>query len=236
MRRARGWALALACAGALWGCEQSGDGMAGTGSAGGNPLVFSAEVEESNEISEVKLRGGALWLGEVRVEHGYQEAQGCLEETRLRVDRRLALPLRRLSLEELRVAVPCLLELSAPEGEAILEITAELAQRWRLRFFAPALQVHVDPERFSQGDEFFLLISLDALLAQIDPALLLALLDGEDSPELVTRLVENLLGAVKIYVDPTPGDGALTAQERVPENIVATLSIVGEVQVELGRE
>jgi hypothetical protein len=115
----------------------------------------------------------------------------------------------------------------------LLELEAELTRTWSLRFYLDAVRVDVDSERFQEGDELFVLIDADALLDGVDLGDLLALLDGED---LLLELVDNLVGAVRIYADPTPGDGELSDQERAPENIIATLSLVGEPQAELDSE
>lgn len=230
----RGAALGLFLSLGLLACGgEGGQEMAGTGSAGGNPLTFSADYEDSDALPELSWRRAILNLGEVRAEHGYTAQEGCLTQDAVTLDESFALPLRRLSLDQLRVSGLCSLELRPPTGMPLLELEAELARTWRLRFFVDGVRADVDAARFSEGGEIFVLIDVDALLDGVDVGDVLAWLEGE---EVLMQLVNNLVAAVRVYADPTPGDGELSPQERTPENIIATLSLIGEPQAELDSE
>ena len=76
--------------------------------------------------------------------------------------------------------------------------------------------------------EFLSLVSrvdVGVLLRGIDLDLLSEARDvlSDEDEDVGLTLLENLQDAVLIYLDPSPGDGMVTAEERTEENLIGTV-------------
>ena len=233
------------------------DPGAGTGSAGGNPLVIGFDVSD-HVVPGLEVQPPEAKIGTHAVEPFVVDAAGvgaCSGELGAPVELNFDSSREPVFLME---EIPCTVLLKPhPEGP-LLRIQAALAQRGVTLDYDLAEGIFIDvrdpmglsdalgraypdgwspeglsPDELQQYQTIFVLFDPEAFRVELDLAQLVEAMSQEgpirvdDSmdEELRAAFRAALVASVRIYLDPTPGDGELTLDEQVDANVVATVRL-----------
>lgn len=204
--------------------------VAGTASAGGNPLLKLDVEDTSDDTSPIRLQAPMLNIAQVRVVRARGDGR-CLatpdatDSPWLAFAAQLAFNLSRSI--ELRTPVPCILDLRPPAGQPLITIdgTFEADTPVRVELLTDAaLRVRIlNPERLSTGGGL-MVFDRAAFIQGLE-------LDTGGGGTIVLRdaadrtLRAQLERALVVYADPTPGDDVITNDERTPDNVIALISV-----------
>lgn len=216
--------LALTClALALGACGDPSDPSTGTGSAGGNPLTFAFQTNDSAALVAVSWDTPLLIVSELFV--GVDEGQGCaLGDEPHFTD--LSLSFNGQDELTIEPPTPCALELRAATGESLLQLQAAIGDEVLALDFGKLQAIRIDivrPELLEDSQNAVVVFELDALLDGIDLSDLTTLLGDLLGGDLQLRdqVVDNLGQALTIYIDPDPTDGELREDEQIEANVLA---------------
>ncbi len=221
--------LALGCT------DENGTPSVGTGSAGGNPLVLAFDTEDSARQPLVSWSTPELNIGEVTAT--LLDPEGVcaiipdepipLEESILSFDRTQSL--------EFEPPYPCKLEFRPPPGEPLFLVDATVSGQELELDLLEDIGIRVNVERLdllqeaADNEDIQLeavaVFEIDDLIDNLELTDLVELLTNP-SDELTAEVLENLANSIQVYLDPTPGDGELTEEERVEANLFATFEIL----------
>lgn len=236
----RAWTFLLLFAlSSVLGCGESdpvaspeGEEVAsGTGSSGGNPAVVTfqlateaapssttwnrANIAAAEVVLARRDAAGGCMFGDERFPFGAFIAFGSNTEARL------------------DVSDLCRVRLIPSEGTPLLALDGQIRRRpFDVLLFLPrGLDLVFDrplpPPR--EGEALSLVYTLDVgrLLRSIDvsalPADRISITDQDEGEGLT--LLENVVDAVVLYLDPTPGDGRVIPEERTDENRIGFVEL-----------
>jgi len=208
--------------------------VAGTASAGGNPLILLDAETESVELPRLRLQTPLLNIAQVRMLPPNADGRCPESSSTAELPWRsfvAQLPFNLSRSIELRTPVPCVLELRPPSGEALMLVDGTFNDETPVRIEVltdAALRLQIlDLERLTLGGALMVFKPTSFLQEGFELSVgedgTITVRDTIDS-ELRASIRDRLDRALIVYADPTPGDGTITAEERVPENIVALIT------------
>ena len=202
----------------------------GTGSSGGNPSLIDFQL--ATEAAPPATTWTHVSIDAQAVTYGRRDAEGaCVRQAGRYPYENFV----RYNAGQGRGVFDtegiCRIRLSPVEGVPVIRVEgAREGRTFALHFVLPrGLRMSFEPDLPATGPgEFLSLVSrvdVGVLLTGIDLELLSEtrnVLSDEDEDVGLT-LLENLEDAVLIYLDPSPGDGTVTDEERTEENLIGTV-------------
>lgn len=217
------------------GCSEDavdGDQVAGTASAGGNPLALTFAYRTDNSRESLEWEPPTLNIGEMRVAIGGDNwscsiASAQVSEVNGTFDFE---ELPEFLFEE---PFPCGIILRHPEDTPLLVSEAQFGEDRRVRVeIWGELHIRInDLSEYDVGRDVFFVLGLDRLLDELDfeRALdtedLVVYSDQPGASQDAAQVQSNFITAARIYLDPTPGDGEITADEQTPDNVVGNAQL-----------
>ncbi len=228
-------AALLTCAGCSEEAADSDD-LAGTGSAGGNPLALTLAFDYDGQTDRDSLEWGppTLNIGEMRVTIGGEDWACSTPTEPTSVD-------ESYTLDELTEFVfsppqPCGIILNHPANEPLIVSEAEFGENRTVRVeIWGELRIRIDDlSDIDVGQDVFFILGLDHLIDELDfeqaleTETLVVYSDRPDDSNDAGQVQTNFVAAARIYLDPTPGDHEITRAERTRENIVGNAQLAPE--------
>ncbi|MFT4705341.1 MAG: hypothetical protein ACI81R_003049 [Bradymonadia bacterium] len=227
-------ALTSACA------EDSSIEVAGTGSSGGNPaiedpisLTFQLEAESPAEPERVDWLEAELSVVTIALGRGSDEG-GCVFADGDVVERVDLVNFGRAALASVDARNLCALR-AIPGADAPLLRVFGQSQRVDLElsfWLDDGVDLTLDfVQRWAEGSrDWIVVLNPESLTADVDLRALVGA-DGrinlsDRDPQFIDALHTRLSQSVRLYVDPTPGDGIVTLEEQTEENRIGGLRIV----------
>lgn len=225
-------AFVLTCLAACAESDTADVVVAGTGSSGGNPSTVAFQLVTDDAPAESRWTGAVISAGRVSLWRGDATGECQLSDDSMGLG--AFVDLVRNDVTEFDLAGLCGIAFRPATDRPLLAVAGTVrGTPVELELF---LERGVDllfddaplgPDRFGTPGDVVVALEVGALLRNLDlvrairerePDGVLRLSDHDD--ELGAQLVENVIAAITLFRDPTPGDGRVTRAERAPENRV----------------
>lgn len=216
---------------ALTACQEEGSGgLAGTGSAGGNPLTLSFGHDPRTTREALTWGTPVISIGQVRLARPAADTP-CDFEGAVSIEVDQTVPFDQVTELLFDPPYPCGIALVPQADTPLLAVEAAVDQSKTVRveiWADEGMRITIDePARLEQSQDVYFILGLDRLLDSIEFRQRLASEDSvtfsnrpSASPATSAQVGANFINAARIYLDPTPGDGELSEAERTSENVI----------------